>query len=360
MPGKLLALPGKSAPAVFFRLFNTNHPSVFLFLLVYALLIKGSFFFFTYNYDYQFTGLLAEPLFSWLSSLSSGWQAVIHLFSVLMVYTQAIAFNQFLLVDRIIQVPNYMPALIFLTLSSLQPEAVHLSPINLAYLFVIPVFYYLFQLPYIQSEAVEMVFYGGMFIGIVSLLYFPSIYLLGTMLIAIVWLRGFHIRELLTPAFGFIMPYFLGGVYAAITDQLPAYAGQLQQLLPSVNIAFGRPGGGIVVGTIVLLLSITGFIRAYQAPNQNIMLYRRLLGTLLLFIISGIVYFFIVDTEQLLFGYLLLLPVSVFVSSLYDAERPSPYLRAIFWILVLLALFAQWVYYLDMQGTTPTEWLDSG
>ncbi len=203
-----------------------------------------------------------------------------------------------------------------------------------------------------------MVFYGGMFIGVVSLLYFPSIYLLGTMLIAIVWLRGWHTRELITPVFGFIMPYFMGGVYSAITDQLPAYAGQLQQLLPSVNIAFGR-SGGIVVSTVVLLLSMMGFIRAYQAPSQNIILYRKLLGTLLLFIVSGIAYFFIVDTEQLLFTYLLLLPVSVFVSSLYDAQKPSAYLRTIFWILVLLALFTQWEYYLDMQGTTPTEWLDS-
>lgn len=344
---------------MFFRLFNTNHPSVFLFLLLYAFLLKGSFFFLPYAYDYDLPGLVADPLFSWIASLAGGWQVLIHMISVLLVYAQAIAFNQFLIVDRIVKVPNYMPALIFLTLSSLQPEAVALSPINLSYIFVIPVFYYLFQLPYIQSEAVEMVFYSGLFIGVVSLLYFPSVYLLGALLIAIVWLRGFYFRELLTPVIGFSMPYLVAGIYFLLTDQIQAFWQQLGILLPSFQLAFDKVERVAFAG-VVLILALIGFIRAYQLPRQNIVLYRKLLGVLLLFILTGILYYFITKGELLLFGYLFLLPVSLFVSSLYDAEKPQTYLKGLFWLLVILALFFQWEYYLQTQGLTPLEWLQSG
>lgn len=344
---------------MFFRLFNTNHPLVFIYLFIYALIIKGGFFFLPNVYDYDLKGLLADPLFQWLATLSNSWQGFIHLFSILMVYTQAIAFNQFLIIDRIIQVQNYIPALIFLTLSSLQPELISLNPTNLGYLFIIPVFYYIFQLPYIQYLAVEMVFYAGLFIGLVSLLYFPSFYLLGPFLIAIGWIRGFHLREFILPLIGFIMPYLVGGVYMYVTDQFGIYMEQLHQFLPSLTGLTSQKPGSIFIISMVLTLTIAGFIRAYQLPRQNIILYQKLLSILLLFILTGLAYFLFVSDVQLLFTYLLLLPISLFVSNLYDVEKPNVFLRWLFWIIVLVALFYQWQYYLQTQGLTVTEWFEA-
>ncbi len=342
---------------MFFRLFNTNHPIVFLYLFIYALLIKGSFFFLPNLYDYEAPGILADPLFNWLSTLGDGWQIAIHLFSVLMVYTQAIAFNQFMIVDRIIQVQNYIPALLFLTLSSLQPEIISLNPANIAYLFLIPVFYYVFQLPYVQDVAVEMVFYAGLFIGLVSLLYFPSTYLVIPLLVAIAWLRGVHFREFLMPVIGFIMPYFIGGVAMFVQGELPQYGQILQSFLPAFKGLTALQPGRMIIAGIVLVITMIGFFRAYFSANQNIFLYRRLLSVLLLFLLTGLGYFLLVNQGQLLFGYLLLLPVSLFISSLYDVERPNALLRWLFWLLVLLAAFSQWQYYLQAQGMTVAEWL---
>lgn len=344
---------------MFFRLFNTNHPLVFVYLFVYALLIKGSFFLLPNSYDYGVPGILADPLFSWLSSLGSNWQFVIHLLSVLMVYTQAIAFNQFLILDRIIQVQNYIPALLFLTLSSLQPEIISLNPVNLAYLFIIPVFYYVFQLPYVQDTAVEMVFYAGLFTGLVSLLYFPSVYLLIPLLIAIAWLRGLHFREFLMPIIGFLMPYFIGGVAMFVKDDLPSYWMMLEGLLPGFKGLNALKTNQAIIAGVVLLLTLLGFIKSYQSARQNILLYRKLLGVLLLFLVTGLGYFLFVNEGKLLFGYLLLLPVSLFVSNLYDMEKPNALLRWLFWLLVLMCCFFQWQYYLDVHGMSVAEWLES-
>lgn len=342
---------------MFFRLFKSNHPLVFLYLLLYALLIKGSFFFLPHTYDYDVPGILASPLFNWLSSLGSEWQIVIHLFSILMVYTQAIAFNQFLIVDRIIQVQNYIPALLFLTLSSLHPEVLTLNPSNLAYIFVIPVFYYVFQLPYIQDVAVEMMFYAGLFIGLVSLLYFPTSYLIFPLILAIAWLRGMYLREFITPLIGFLMPYFIGGVAMYVMGSLPHYWSMLQGVLPKFSGLFDPKADQLVIGFLVALLTILGFIRAYSSARGNILFYRKLLRVISLFIITGLAYFLFTEKSQWLFGYLLLMPVSLFISNLYDSEKTSTLLRWLFWLMVLLALFFQWQYYLEIQGLTVTEWL---
>lgn len=342
---------------MFFRLFKSNHPLVFLYLLLYALLIKGSFFFLPHTYDYDVPGILANPLFKWLSSLEAGWQMVIHAFSILMVYSQAIAFNQFLIVDRIIQVQNYIPALLFLTLSSLHPEVLTLNPANLAYIFVIPVFYYVFQLPYIQDVAVEMMFYAGLSIGLVSLLYFPSSYLIFPLLIALAWLRGIYIREFITPLIGFLMPYFVGGVAMYVMGSLPEYWSMLAEVLPAFTGVFVPKADQLTIGFLVALLTFLGFIRAYRSARENILLYRKLLRVLSVFLITGLAYFLFIEEGPWLFGYLLLLPVSIFVSNLYDVEKTSVVLRWLFWLLVLLALFFQWQYYLETQGLTLKEWL---
>jgi hypothetical protein len=343
---------------VFFRLFKSNHPLVFLYLLLYALLIKGSFFLLPHTYDYDVPGILASPLFNWLSSLGSDWQIVIHLFSILMVYTQAIAFNQFLIVDRIIQVQNYIPALLFLTLSSLHPEVLTLNPANLAYILVIPVFYYVFQLPYIQEVAVEMMFYAGLFIGLVSLLYFPSAYLIFPLLLAIAWLRGIYLREFLTPLIGFLMPYIIGGVAMYVMGNLPQYWSMLEGVLPKFSGFFVPKADQLVIGSIVGILTLVGFIRAYSSARENIIFYRKLLGVISLFIITGLAYFLFINKSQWLFGYLLLMPVSLFISNLYDSEKTGTLLRWLFWLMVLLALFFQWQYYLEIQGLTVAEWLE--
>ena len=342
-----------------FRFFNTNHPVVFINLFIYTLLLKGSFFFLPYFFYHDTPAVLNDPIFNALSGVIPGWQIPIHLLSILLVYLQAIVFNYILILNRLTKLQTYLPAMIFITLSSLRPEVITLNPANVSYILVLPVFFHVFRLPYQEQSAMESLFYSGLFIALASLFYFPASYLLLALLFAAIWLKTLNGREFLIPIIAYLLPYVFIGVYYYVIDELPAYWILLQQLLPETAALNVNKIGALILAGIVFIFVLAGYFKARNTPQQNIILYRKYMTVLLAFILIGLGYFFFVTGEQLLFGYILLAPISIFISNLYDVEKPGMFLRFVFWLLILLAFFFQWQYYLQTIGSSVLEQLTS-
>jgi len=262
-----------------------------------------------------------------------------------------VVFNHILIINRITELQTYVPAAVFITLSSLSPEFIMLNPVNLAYLLILPVFYNLFLLPY-KQDAVETLFYSAFLIALASLLYFPSAYLLLFLLFGLIWLKTPSGRELIMPFIAFALPYLLLGVYYFVTESLARYGAHLQSLLPdSAGIDIGQAKPWLFAG-FILLLVIIGYFRALRTPQQDVILYGKFLTVLLSAILIGPVCLFFVEGSRLIFGYLFLAPLSIFIGNLFDVEKPRFILRVLFWGLILMAAFFQWQYYTGLTGAS--------
>lgn len=333
---------------MFIRIFNTNHPVVFLYLFLYACILKGSLFFIPYSFEHETNSLLSNSIFTALPQ-SFYWKALIHGISIFLVFIQAVVFNQILITNRITELQTYVPAAIFITLSSLRPEFIILNPVNLSYILILPVFFNLFQLPY-KEDAVENLFYSAFLISLASLLYFPAAYLLIFLVFGLIWLKNPGGRELLMPFVAFSLPYLFIGVYYFVTEQWATYLDLLSSLVPNtVGITFDSAGPWVLAG-IIFLLVLAGYFRSLRTPQQDVILYGKFLTVLLSAIIIGIGYTFFVEGDRLMFGYLFLAPVSIFIGSLFDVEKPNFFLRILFWGLIFLAAVFQWQYFSEMTG----------
>lgn len=333
---------------MFIRLFNTNHPLVFLYLFLYALILKGSLFFVPYTFDYNTTSFLIEPIFNTLKGLPY-WRIWVHLFSIMLVFLQAVIFNQILILNRITELQTFVPAAIFITLSSLSPEFIIFNPVNLSYLLILPVFHNLFQLPY-QENAVESLFYSAFLIAAASLFYFPATYLFIFLLFGTIWLKNPSGREFLMPFVAFLTPYLLIGVYYFVVGQWDFYWSFLMAMLPnSIGVTIGNPEGWVLAG-VMFLLVLAGYFRSLQTPQQDVILYGKYLTVLLSAIIIGVGSLFLVEGDPLMFSYLFMAPVSIFIGSLFDVEKPNFFLRMLFWGLIMLSAFFQWQYFAEMTG----------
>ncbi len=334
---------------MFIRIFNTNHPVVFFYLFLYALILKGSLFFMPYTFDHETTSLLSSGIFEELPKFDF-WQAFIHGFSIILVFFQAVVFNQILIINRITELQTYVPAAIFITLSSLRPEFIILNPVNLCYILILPVFFNLFRLPY-KEDAVENMFYSAFLISLASLIYFPAAYLLIVLVFGLIWLKNPSWREFLMPFVAFLLPYLFIGIYYFVMDKWATYIDLLTSLIPNtVGITFDSPGPWVLAG-ILFLLVLAGYFRSLRTPQQDVILYGKFLTVLLSAIIIGMGYTFFVEGDRLMFGYLFLAPLSIFIGSLFDVEKPKFFLRLLFWGLILLAAIFQWQHFKEMTGS---------
>ncbi len=328
------------------KLFNSNHPIGFIYLLLYAFIVKGSFYFGGFELNYGSDSILSKPFFDLLNNTRIP-QWVIHTFAILMVYFQAVIFNQILQRFRIFERQSFMPGLLYLTFSSFIPEFVILSPVNVAYTFIIPYFNNLMKLPE-EGQALEGLLLTGFFVAMASLFYFPASFLVLVLLYAMFVLTTPSLRELLMILIGFVLPYYFVGIYFFLVDQLPYYWKLVLDVFPEEVKVQAQDYGLLVLAGFILLLTIIGYFRALKIPQQFIILFRKYLIVFLVFIVIGIGFSFFIEGNKLLFAYMFLIPTSIFVGSIFDTEKPTFWQRVLFIVFLLIIAFFQVKYHINI------------
>lgn len=107
--------------------------------------------------------------------------------------------------------PNFLTALLFMTLVSLFLPFLVLSPTLICNFITIWMMSKLFNI-YKQADVKGLMFDLGMIVALGSLIYFPFIVMLLLLWIALIIFRPFIWREWVTPLLGFSLIYFLIGV----------------------------------------------------------------------------------------------------------------------------------------------------
>lgn len=131
--------------------------------------------------------------------------------ALLLTLFQAFLLNKIISHFNFFNKPNFLTALMYMTLVSMFLPFLLLSPTLICNFIAIWMLSKLFNI-YKQSDVKGLMFDLGIIVAIGSLIYFPFIVMLLLLWIALIIFRPFIWREWVTPLLGFINIYFLIGV----------------------------------------------------------------------------------------------------------------------------------------------------
>ncbi|MGO1242449.1 MAG: DUF6427 family protein [Sphingobacterium sp.] len=163
---------------------------------------------------HKITPILLEPAVHNLIGVRIGknFSPGVNVFiTLLLTLMQAFFLNRIVNSFNFLGKPNFLVALMYMTLVSLFTPFLVLSPPVICNFIAIWMLWKLFDL-YKQHEVKSLMFDLGMIVALGSLIYFPFIIMLALLWVSLIIFRAFNWREWITPLLGFITIYFLLGV----------------------------------------------------------------------------------------------------------------------------------------------------
>ena len=321
------------------RLFRNNKPSVYLLTLIYTLVLRGLF--------------LWHPVFerpddsAFLSPYIANWVHYYHisaftlqLVDILLIYVEAIMFNFVLTNNKIFAFNSFVPALVFITISSLFGEWIEASVQTLAQLFLLISMMNLFSI-YDKEYSRQNIFYTSMFLSIGSLFYFPVALFLPVIMAGVLF-RSLSFADFVLILIGFVLPYYFIGVGLYYQGSLDGYMYFMQSHLyinASPNVDISIPQELMLVYFFILVVS--GYFLLQRDREFKIIKHRRLVLIVSgYFILSALAGPFITGSK-LLYLQCAALPGAIFITKIFSAERLRFYHHILFLILFLGAILFQ-------------------
>lgn len=271
----------------------------------------------------QHVGALAPTIFSFLSFLVA--------FSI------GLLLNYFFQQQKMASRPTDLPGMSYLLLSSFFPEWTYSSAAQLTSLLLIYLLFLLFRL-YNQNEARRSLFNMGLAVGVGAFI-FSSTLLLGVwLLLAILIMRPFRVKELLLTLLGIFTPFYFYGVWLFVTDRWST-----SQWMPSMGIHFPTIQSSVWLAGAAFLLLIPLLSGAYSISNNSrkMLIQVRRGWTVLTFLLINALLLPFVYTDTLGGWQLALIPLAFYHTSFYyyTTFRIIPLL--FFWLSVFFILANQ-------------------
>jgi len=310
-----------------------------LVVVVYALLLHFPVFLGSTAYAVQTNGVLSSVLGEWLA----GNQVISKLLYMFLVLGQALAINQFANGFKVSVPYTYFPAGFYVILTAmLNPDAI-LSSALLANTFLLVAMFELYD-TYKKNPANGNIFNVGFWIGVAGLFHFSTVVFLLFGLLGIISLRQVRIRELLIAVLGYLVPFFLAFTVYFWQDSLSyfiekQFAGL--SLLDFSELKVFKSLGRLIVVGLLLLVSFLSF-QSYL--SKKVIKIQKYVNLVFLIQIIAICSLLIQNQLCLEDGFLILIPLSIFMSLTFIGTKRKVFAEVIFLTLFLLTI---WFNYSD-------------
>lgn len=230
-----------------------------IFLLLYAVIVRGSVFMNSETVPLSQPGIFSELLYQWISPYSTEGFVL----ATVLVCIQAIIINFVVGKNRIAKEISLLPGMFYVLLSSAFSEFLHLSPLILANTFYIIVLMELFS-TYRKHSAAAAIFNIGLWTGVASLFYGSYFFLFILGMAGLGILRSFKLKEQLMAISGLLTPYILTGTYFFLTDQFSDFwQKQMRDSFGFLDLE-GAPDLVFYIKMGLLGLMIATFILSYN------------------------------------------------------------------------------------------------
>ncbi len=320
------------------RFFKSSQAAT-LFIIPVIVLLGWAQSFFSQSFVVSETGMPVYKLFMRALAELPGFIRV--LIAVVLVSLEAIYLNIIVNRHEVLFKNSYLPALMYALLMSLAFPLIRIHPVILTNLVLLVALDKLFSL-FKNESPISPLFNGGFFISIASLTYFPAAAIFILFLLALARLRPFSFREWIIACIGFFLPYFFLSVYFFWTDQLDSGWKNILANFITVPSRFGfsmdRPL--LVLLTWIGILFLLSINRLRQNFYKNVIRTRANQQVLVLYFLIAAISSLLLKIIPLYYMTLLAIPLAVFFSYYFLAEKKRPWVsELILWLTIGLVVW---------------------
>jgi len=262
------------------------------------------------------------------------------LFAAVLVFIQALLLNHLVNHYNLLGKPTFLPALMFITVSSLFAPFLVLSPALLCNFLVIWMLFRVFSF-YKSNDAKSAAYDLGMIAAVGSVIYLPFIYMFLAIWGALIIFRSFNWREMVAAIMGYITIFFFIAVFYYLNDSLGQFSdiwGPLGTKFPnSFNINYYNYLVLIPVIVILLLCFVTlqqNFFKSYVQVRKSFQL------LFVVFLIAALSFY--VKTPFNLNHFLLCTaPAAIFFSYYFLYAKVKWFYETLFCLLLISIIYFQ-------------------
>lgn len=288
----------------------------------------------------QTDGFLFRQLLLQLNSVGNVLPGIYSFISFLLLYTQAISFNQMANGQRLMQKPNYLPAMAYLLITSLFHEWNILSAPLIVNSLLIWVWASMSGLANSRKISAQL-FNIGVAIGIATFFYFPSIAFTVLIIFGLILTRPFNPAEWLLSLLGIISPYYFLISYVFLTDKWKGYK------FPGFSVSFPLFHGSrwaLAAIIIVLFATMVGIYFVKQNFRRQLVQSRKSWNLVFLYFFVAICIPFINATHTFQYWILCAVPLSALVGASFFYPTKKWFPLMLHWLMVAFVILFSYFY----------------
>lgn len=282
----------------------------------------------------QTDGFLFKQLLLQLGAVGTKLPAIYPFITFLLLYTQAISFNQMVNGQRLMQKPNYLTAMAYLLITSLFKEWNILSAPLIVNTFMIWVWARMSGLNNVRNVTATL-FNIGLAIGIATFFYFPSIAFTAMVIFGLIVTRPFKLAEWLVALLGILAPYYFLFSYVFLTDKWKGYS------LPGFAISlpqFYESRWALAAIIIVLFTSAIGLIFIRQNFLRQLVQTRKSWNLVFLYCIVAVCIPFINAAHSFQYWIMSAVPIAAFVGCAFLYPQKKWFPLVLHWLMVAFVI----------------------
>lgn len=267
--------------------------------------------------------------------------AILYLFFVVIVFTQAFWLNIWVESNKVVHQPGYTVALAYILFTGVMPEWATITPALLSNYLVLALISTASSI-YMHPAAKVRIFNVGLLLGTSILLYKPFVLIIPGFLIVIAMLRPFKIQELILFIAGLILPFYFLGAGLYWLDQFH----EIQLFLPSfdLKIPFSYQYLPIWLAASLLLLYLLVGLSNWVNRSSRMLIQQRKYGWMLAQLLI-----WMLPVPYLIAGtgiqdtVISLIPIATFSALIFLQSRKSWLPGIFFWITIALIAYIRFL-----------------
>ncbi len=252
-----------------------------------------------YSETFDYTGPIAAFIYKYLDLIFGRSQFIHHMFSSLVIIFQAGIFNQLLLKNKAYDENSYLPAFLYMILMVSVPDYMALSPQLLSLTFILLALRNVLRR--IDNQVTDELFLNsGIFIGIATMIYLPSIIFFLVFLFALILFSTAVPRRLALYLFSFLLAFSMCALYFYWRGDMWIFINSylIQNLLVNVKSLISLQDM-LLISAGFFLIFVLGVFKTWGAARLT-NFQQKIQQVIWLMFLGGVVTFFMSNENALL------------------------------------------------------------
>ncbi len=314
--------------------FKANLPYNNFLLLIYGLLIKWTLFLHPVLTPITSKDtFLFKSIHHFITEINSIFSPFASIFIFILIYIQALMLNRLVGNQKMFLKPNYLTGMTYILVTSMFSSFNTFSSTLLSATILIAILSFLSKLTNTQDPK-KIIFNIGIFLGVASFLYFPSIIFLALLFLTLFVMRPFRLAEPIILIIGTITPFYFLYSFNYLLDL------NIKGLFPSLSLS--QPvihlNESEIAGLVfVTLLFFVGVYYLQINMNRLLVQSRKMWSVLFFFLMLSVLMIFMQEQHQIPNFHFIIIPITLIITSFFVYTEKKFISSLIHWMLVALS-----------------------